>query len=153
MKSWNGKSIREMIFKGKTRIGGREFDEVRPISCEVAVLPRTHGSALFTRGETQALAVTTLGTSSDEQRIDSLNGETFKSFMLHYNFPPFSVGRPGCSAVRAVGKSGTGRWPKRPCNRCCLPGMIFLTPSVLSRRSWSRTAPPPWPPFAGRACP
>jgi polyribonucleotide nucleotidyltransferase len=84
--------IRGMILKEKTRIGGRSFNEVRPISCEVAILPRTHGSALFTRGETQALAVTTLGTSSDEQRIDSLNGETFKSFMLHYNFPPFSVG-------------------------------------------------------------
>ncbi|HMK65177.1 MAG TPA: polyribonucleotide nucleotidyltransferase, partial [Thermodesulfobacteriota bacterium] len=84
--------IREMIVKEKTRIGGRTFNEVRPISCEVSVLPRTHGSALFTRGETQVLAVTTLGTSSDEQRIDSLNGETFKSFMLHYNFPPFSVG-------------------------------------------------------------
>lgn len=84
--------IREMILKEKTRIGGRTYNEVRPISCEVAVLPRTHGSALFTRGETQALAVTTLGTSSDEQRIDSLNGETFRSFMLHYNFPPFSVG-------------------------------------------------------------
>jgi polyribonucleotide nucleotidyltransferase len=86
------KLLREMILKDKGRIGGRKFDEVRPISCEVAVLPRTHGSALFTRGETQAMAVTTLGTSSDEQRIDSLNGETFKSFMLHYNFPPFSVG-------------------------------------------------------------
>jgi polyribonucleotide nucleotidyltransferase len=84
--------IREMIVKEKSRIGGRTFSEVRPISCEVAILPRTHGSALFTRGETQVMAVTTLGTSSDEQRIDSLNGETFKSFMLHYNFPPFSVG-------------------------------------------------------------
>ncbi|MBA4393104.1 MAG: polyribonucleotide nucleotidyltransferase, partial [Desulfobacca sp.] len=84
--------IREMVLKEKTRIGGRAFNEVRPISCEVGLLPRTHGSALFTRGETQALAVTTLGTSSDEQRIDSLNGETFKAFMLHYNFPPYSVG-------------------------------------------------------------
>jgi polyribonucleotide nucleotidyltransferase len=84
--------IREMIVRDKTRIGGRTYNQVRPITCEVGVLPRTHGSALFTRGETQALAVTTLGTSSDEQRIDSLNGESFKSFMLHYNFPPFSVG-------------------------------------------------------------
>jgi polyribonucleotide nucleotidyltransferase len=84
--------IREMVLKEKTRIGGRGFTEVRPISCEVGLLPRTHGSALFSRGETQALAVTTLGTSSDEQRIDSLNGETFKAFMLHYNFPPYSVG-------------------------------------------------------------
>jgi polyribonucleotide nucleotidyltransferase len=81
-----------MIVKEKKRIDGRKFNEVRPISCEVGILPRTHGSALFTRGETQVLAVATLGTSSDEQRIDSLIGETFKSFMLHYNFPPFSVG-------------------------------------------------------------
>ena len=84
--------LRERILRERIRIGERKLNEVRPISCEVAVLPRTHGSALFTRGETQAMAVTTLGTSSDEQRIDSLNGETFKSFMLHYNFPPFSVG-------------------------------------------------------------
>ncbi len=85
-------TVRRMIVKEKKRIDGRTFNEVRPISCEVGVLPRTHGSALFTRGETQVLAVATLGTSSDEQRIDSLIGETFKSFMLHYNFPPFSVG-------------------------------------------------------------
>ena len=85
-------TVRRMIVKEKKRIDGRKFNEVRPISCEVGVLPRTHGSALFTRGETQVLAVATLGTSSDEQRIDSLVGETFKSFMLHYNFPPFSVG-------------------------------------------------------------
>ena len=85
-------TVRRMIVKEKKRIDGRKFNEVRPISCEVGVLPRTHGSALFTRGETQVLAVATLGTSSDEQRVDSLVGETFKSFMLHYNFPPFSVG-------------------------------------------------------------
>jgi len=85
-------TVRRMIVKEKKRIDGRKFNEVRPISCEVGILPRTHGSALFTRGETQVLAVATLGTSSDEQRIDSLIGETFKSFMLHYNFPPFSVG-------------------------------------------------------------
>ena len=73
-------------------IDGRAFSEVRPIWGEVGVLSRTHGSAIFTRGETQALAVTTLGTPSDEQRIETLLGETFKSFMLHYNFPPYSVG-------------------------------------------------------------
>ncbi len=68
------------------------FDQVREISCEVGVLPRTHGSALFTRGETQALVVVTLGTSSDEQKIEALEGSSYKSFMLHYKFPPFSVG-------------------------------------------------------------
>jgi len=74
------------------RIDGRRFDEIRPITIEVGLLPRTHGSAMFRRGETQVLAVVTLGSSSDEQKIETLAGETFKSFMLHYNFPPFSVG-------------------------------------------------------------
>jgi len=73
------------------RIGDRGHAEVRSITCEVGVLPRTHGSALFTRGETQALVVATLGTSEDEQRLELLNGQSFKKFMLHYNFPPFSV--------------------------------------------------------------
>jgi polyribonucleotide nucleotidyltransferase len=84
--------FRELIAKEKRRLDGRSLSDVRPISCEVQVLPRTHGSAVFTRGETQALAVTTLGTSSDEQKIDALIGEHYKKFMLHYNFPPFSVG-------------------------------------------------------------
>jgi polyribonucleotide nucleotidyltransferase len=76
----------------RCRIDGRRFDEIRPIEVEVGILPRTHGSALFRRGETQALAVTTLGSSADEQKIEALAGEEFKSFMLHYNFPPFCVG-------------------------------------------------------------
>jgi polyribonucleotide nucleotidyltransferase len=84
--------VRAMIVNERRRIDGRGLADIRPISCEVQVLPRTHGSALFTRGETQALVVATLGTSSDEQRIDSLIGDTYKKFMLHYNFPPFSVG-------------------------------------------------------------
>jgi polyribonucleotide nucleotidyltransferase len=84
---------RQVLEKGE-RIDGRGLDEIRQISCEVGVLPRTHGSALFTRGQTQALAVTTLGTSADEQRVDTVDvpAETSKSFMLHYNFPPFSTG-------------------------------------------------------------
>jgi len=84
--------IREMVLNEGRRIDGRDLSDIRPISCEVGILPRTHGSALFTRGETQVLAVTTFGTSSDEQKIDSLSGESYKSFMLHYNFPPFCVG-------------------------------------------------------------
>jgi polyribonucleotide nucleotidyltransferase len=84
--------FRKLIVQDRRRIDGRSLKEVRPISCEVQVLPRTHGSALFTRGETQALVVTTLGTTSDEQKIDALIGEHYKKFMLHYNFPPFSVG-------------------------------------------------------------
>ncbi|MGO8880849.1 MAG: polyribonucleotide nucleotidyltransferase [Desulfomonilaceae bacterium] len=85
-------SIRTMILEKNVRIGGRGFKDIRNISCEVGVLPRTHGSALFTRGETQALVVVTLGTSSDEQKIEALEGSSYKSFMLHYKFPPFSVG-------------------------------------------------------------
>lgn len=86
------KLVRRMMVEEGRRIDGRKFDEIRPISVETGILPRTHGSAIFNRGETQAMAIVTLGSSSDEQRIDSLGGETFKSFMLHYNFPPFSVG-------------------------------------------------------------
>ncbi len=83
---------RKWMLEKQKRIDGRGFAEIRPISCEVGILPRTHGSALFTRGETQVLAVVTFGTSEDEQKINSLMGETYKSFMLHYNFPPFCTG-------------------------------------------------------------
>jgi len=87
--------VRTKILKSKKRIDGRGLSDVRPIKCEVGVLPRTHGSALFTRGETQALVTTTLGTTEDEQRIESLQGQKRIRFMLHYNFPPFSVGETG----------------------------------------------------------
>jgi len=84
--------MRRMITDEGRRIGGRGMADVRRITCEVGLLPRVHGSALFTRGETQALVATTLGTAEDEQRVEQLTGMTFKKFMLHYNFPPFSVG-------------------------------------------------------------
>jgi len=84
--------VREAIIRDGRRLDGRGLADVRPITCDIDVLPRTHGSAIFTRGETQALVVTTLGTSSDEQKIDALIGEHYKKFMLHYNFPPFSTG-------------------------------------------------------------
>jgi len=87
--------MRQDVLKTKSRIDGRDLVTVRPITCEIGVLPRAHGSALFTRGETQALVVTTLGTPDDEQMIDALAGEYKESFMLHYNFPPFSVGEVG----------------------------------------------------------
>ncbi len=86
------KRMREIVLKDKKRADGRGPTDIRPITCEVGVLPRAHGSALFTRGETQSLSAVTLGTADDEQRIDALEGESTKSFMLHYNFPPFSVG-------------------------------------------------------------
>jgi polyribonucleotide nucleotidyltransferase len=86
-------TMRSALFATGKRIDGRAPDDIRPITCEAAILPRTHGSALFTRGETQALAITTFGTSDDEQKIESVHeGESYKSFLLHYNFPPFSVG-------------------------------------------------------------
>ncbi|KPJ61402.1 MAG: hypothetical protein AMJ46_01565 [Latescibacteria bacterium DG_63] len=84
--------LRSMILTQKKRVDGRSPDDIRPITCEVGILPRTHGSALFTRGQTQSLVVTTLGTSLDEQRVEELEGESWKTYMLHYNFPPFSVG-------------------------------------------------------------
>ncbi len=84
--------VREAIVRDGRRLDGRGLADVRAITCDIDVLPRTHGSAIFTRGETQALVVTTLGTSSDEQKIDALIGEHYKKFMLHYNFPPFSIG-------------------------------------------------------------
>ena len=87
--------VRGSILDTRKRIDGRDLVTVRPISCEVGVLPRTHGSALFTRGETQALVVTTLGTGDDEQFVDALQGTYKETFLLHYNFPPFSVGETG----------------------------------------------------------
>ena len=93
--------VRTDILKNKKRIDGRGLSDVRPILCEVGILPRVHGSALFTRGETQAIVTTTLGTSDDEQKIESLDGMQKERFMLHYNFPPFSVGE--------TGRIGTGR--------------------------------------------
>jgi polyribonucleotide nucleotidyltransferase len=86
------KVLRDEILERGVRLDGRKFDEIRPIWSEVGVLPRTHGSAVFTRGETQALVTVTLGTSDDQQKIETVEGETYRRFMLHYNFPPFSVG-------------------------------------------------------------
>ncbi len=101
LKNLEKKIVRTDILKNKKRIDGRGLADVRPIECEVGILPRTHGSALFTRGETQAIVTTTLGTSDDEQRIETLDGLVRERFMLHYNFPPFSVGE--------TGRIGTGR--------------------------------------------
>jgi polyribonucleotide nucleotidyltransferase len=98
--------VRQSILQNKNRVDKRGYNDVRPITCEVGVLPRTHGSSLFTRGQTQSLAVTTLGTGSDEQMIEALEGESYKSFMLHYSFPPFSVGET--KPVRGPGRREIG---------------------------------------------
>jgi len=92
IREYEKQDMRRLILDENRRVDGRGLDDIRPITCEVSVLPRTHGSALFTRGQTQSLAVATLGTKMDEQRIDDLLGQSWKSYMLHYNFPPFSVG-------------------------------------------------------------
>ena len=100
------RTFREQVTKDRIRPDRRQFDEIRPISIETSVLPRTHGSAVFTRGETQALVTTTLGTSDDMQRLENFEGEKKKGFMLHYNFPPFSVGETG--RMTGVGRREIG---------------------------------------------
>ncbi|MDM8523134.1 polyribonucleotide nucleotidyltransferase [Desulfococcaceae bacterium HSG8] len=103
------KICRDMVLKEGRRIDGRKFDEIRPITCEVGILPRPHGSALFTRGETQVLGILTIGSGMDEQRVETLSGEESRPFMLHYNFPPFSVGevkRMGGPSRRDIGHGG-----------------------------------------------
>jgi len=101
-----GESIRKSILEDNKRPDGRTLTTIRPIQCEVGVLPRTHGSALFSRGQTQSLVVTTLGTSEDEQMLDNIEGKNFKQFMLHYNFPPFSVGE--IKSMRGPGRREVG---------------------------------------------
>ncbi len=100
------KTMRDMVLNKKIRVDGRKLDQIRDITCEIDILPKVHGSALFTRGETQALVITTLGSSEDEQIVDDISGETTEKFLLHYNFPPFSVGeigRLGAPGRREIG--------------------------------------------------
>ena len=104
--------VRHMILHEERRIDGRPFNGVRPIECSVGILPRVHGSALFTRGETQAMVLTTLGTERDEQKIESIFGDSFRKFTFHYNFPPFSVGeakRLGAPGRREIGHGALAR--------------------------------------------
>lgn len=125
--------IREMILVEGKRIDGRGLKEVRPISCEIGLFPRTHGSALFTRGETQALVVTTLGTAEDEQKIESLGEETSKRFMLHYNFPPFSTGEVKFLRSPSRREIGHGNLAERAILRVIPPEDVFpYTIRVLS---------------------
>lgn len=113
--------MRQMILKESRRLDGRGYKDVRPITCEVGVLPRTHGSALFTRGETQSLTTVTLGTKLDEQMIDGLLPESTKRFMLHYNFPPFSVGEVGRMSGPGRREIGHGNLAERALKNL-LPG-------------------------------
>jgi polyribonucleotide nucleotidyltransferase len=117
--------VRGNILKTGERIDGRKTDQVRPIVCEVGVLPQAHGSALFTRGETQALVVTTLGTGQDEQIIDALEGEYRQNFMLHYNFPPYSVGEAGRMGPPGRREIGHGKLAWRALNPLMPPKEDF----------------------------
>ena len=108
-KSIESATVRSSVIKTKKRIDGRKLDQVRPIVSEAGILPRTHGSALFTRGETQALCVATLGTSDDEQYVDQLTGTIKNKFLLHYNFPPYSVGEAGRMGGTSRREHGHGK--------------------------------------------
>ena len=109
--------VRQMILRDKVRIDGRDMKTVRPISCEVGLLPRAHGSALFTRGETQALVAVALGTSVDEQRMDNVQGMEFKKFLLHYNFPPFCVGETSMRLFPGRREIGHGMLAERSASK------------------------------------
>jgi len=137
--------VRQRILNGEPRIDGRDTRTVRPISVRVGLLPRTHGSALFTRGETQALVVTTLGTTRDAQIIDGLEGERREPFMLHYNFPPFSVGETGMMGSPKRREIGHGNLARRGVNAvmpdmATFPYVIRVVSEILESNGSSSMA-------------
>ncbi len=137
--------IRQMVAKDKIRIDGRDMQTIRPISCEIGVLPRAHGSALFTRGETQALVTTTLGTGTDEQRMDNIQGMDFKKFMLHYNFPPFCVGETSMRLFPGRREVGHGMLAERSISKILpkhedFPYTIRIVSDVLESNGSSSMA-------------
>ena len=147
------KVMRDEALERGRRLDGRKFDEIRTITIEVGVLPRTHGSTVFTRGETQALVTVTLGTADDQQKIEMVDGETWKRFMLHYNFPPFSVGEVqflrgpgrreighGALAERALAADDPGRRERSPTPSASSP----TSSSRTARRRWRRCAAVRW---------
>ena len=148
-KELEAKIVRWNILDTGRRIDGRDLKTVRPIVSEVGVLPRAHGSALFTRGETQALVVATLGTGEDEQYIDALEGTYKETFLLHYNFPPFSVGETGRIGAPGRREIGHGKlaWRAHP-SGAAAAATNSPTRSASSRRSPSRTARRRWRPCA-----
>lgn len=145
MGSVEKKVVRQMVTKDRIRIDGREMNTVRPISCEVGLLPRAHGSALFTRGETQALVTTTLGTASDDQRMDNIQGMAFKKFMLHYNFPPFCVGETSMRLFPGRREIGHGMLAERSASKIMpdfddFPYTLRLVSEVLESNGSSSMA-------------
>ena len=149
------KAVRRQILNQNRRLDGRDTATVRPIACEVGVLPRTHGSALFTRGQTQALSIATLGPPGDAQQIETLAWEDeHKRYLHHYNFPPYGTGRDGAPG----GPLPALHRPRPPLRAGPAAGAAGArttspTPSASSRRSSPPTAPPPWPPSAAARCP
>ncbi|MDY0291449.1 MAG: polyribonucleotide nucleotidyltransferase [Desulfuromonadaceae bacterium] len=137
--------VRQMILQDRIRIDGRDMHTIRPIFSEVGILPRAHGSALFTRGETQALVATTLGTASDEQRIDNIQGMDFKKFMLHYNFPPFCVGETSMRLFPGRREIGHGMLAERSVSKVLpafddFPYTIRIVSDVLESNGSSSMA-------------
>ena len=148
------KTVRKLVLAEGLRMDGRATDEIRPISVEVGLLPRAHGSGLFTRGQTQALTVATLGASSDVQRIDTISPETEKRYLHHYNFPPYSTGENKPMRGPSAGAtSATATSPAARCSRSCRARKSSRTSSAscprsspaTARRRWRRPAAPPSP--------
>ncbi len=133
-KELQAKIVRWNILDTKSRIDGRDLSTVRAIVSEAGILPRTHGSALFTRGETQALVVATLGTGEDEQYVDSLTGTYKETFLLHYNFPRTRSARRAAWVRPAAARSATASSPGAPSARCCRPRKPSPTRSAPSRK-------------------
>ena len=137
--------VRDMMFNDKVRIDGRAFDQIRPISSEIKLLPRAHGSAVFTRGETQALVACTLGSKEDQQRVDTLMGEDKRPFMLHYNFPPFSVGEVSFRLGTGRREIGHGELAKRAVEAILpstddFPYTIRIVSDILESNGYSSMA-------------
>lgn len=153
LKGLEASILRGDVVKTGKRIDGRKTDEIRDIVAETGILPRTHGSSLFTRGETQGLVVTTLGTGDDEQFIDALHGNFKSNFMLHYNFPPYSVGEVGRVGGPGRREIGHGKLAWRALQAVLPASTDFPTPSALCPRSLNRTAPARWRRFAVAPCP
>ncbi len=145
--------VRKKIAVEKRRPDGRSETEIRPIDVEVSVRPRTHGSGLFTRGQTQIMSLLTLGTAKEGQRIDDLSLETDRRYMHHYNFPPYSVGETGRMGSPSAATSATGRSPSGRSRRSSRPRRTSRTRSASSRRRSSRTARRRWARCAARRSP
>jgi len=146
------KIVRGQILSGEPRIDGRDTRTVRPITIRTGVLPRAHGSVLFTRGETQAIVVATLGSMRDAQTIDALQGEYSDRFMLHYNFPPYATGETGRVGTPKRREIGHGRLASARWLPCCRAKKNAVTRSAWCRRSPNPTVPAPWLPCAAAVC-